>query len=226
MEFKPRNVLKGGMDSKGNIRVEEWDYDTLATLEFGRWMVPFIFGLIVLSALSPLIVLILLFTGHIRARAMYMIAGFISAYVLYDFNHGWLCLRATNIFFDEAAINWFVTANVISLFISLVLMTFGKLIEDRITRPYTEISEYDYDELNESQRVDIANKTGGNLGIAYLFIILLGFIGFVISHEITSDNRGWVNNITTVKDDLEEQRYLEEKIRWNKENYKKNHTPY
>ena len=105
-------------------------------------------------------------------------------------------------------------------------MTFGKLIEDRITRPYTEISEYDYDELNESQRVDITNKTGSNLGIAYLFIILLGFIGFVISHEITSDNRGWVNNITTVKDDLEEQRYLEEKIRWNKENYKKNHTPY
>jgi hypothetical protein len=67
---------------------------------------------------------------------MYIIAGLISAYVLYDFNHGWLCLRATNIFFDEAAINWFVTANVISLFISLVLMTFGKLIQGRITRPY------------------------------------------------------------------------------------------
>jgi hypothetical protein len=225
MEFKPRNVLKGGMDSKGNIRVEEWDYDTLATLEFGRWMVPFIFGLIVLSALSPLIVLLLLFTGHIRARVSYVIAGLISAYVLYDFNHGWLCLRATKIFFDEAAINWFVSANIISLLISLVLMTFGSLIQDYILKPYTDM-KCDYDDLSTTQKVDITNKIGGNMGITYLFIILIGFIGFVVSREVTSNNLGWVNEITTLKDEREAEAYHQEKIRWNIENYKKNHTPY
>ena len=167
--FLPKNVFKGTNADGSKFTAREYDFETIAHLEVGSFILMLFGGAILGVFLAPLffILSVLSFDGYSKIK--FWVIMLISGYVLFDFSHGWLMLRLLDFMFDESSLNVLFAINTGVFVSSIVLILVGGLLYRWI--------------------IDTSNSVGSR----WLFYIISVCIMFLIGYNIgKTDKVGWV----------------------------------
>lgn len=131
--FLPKNVFKWKNADGSTTTAREYDFETFATLEAGHFFVMLLGSAVFGVFLSPILLLISLFTFNGGFNVRFLLTGLISAYVLLDTHNGWLMLRMLDFVFEESSLNTLIAVNSGVLAVSIILFFFGGLIHTMVT---------------------------------------------------------------------------------------------
>jgi hypothetical protein len=136
----PNKIFKGRNPDGSKFRIEEWDFADVATMD----AISFVFYLClgcVASAFIPIVLTVMaIYNYNGRAKVFYVITALISAYFIYDANHGWLVTMFLTWFFEESTINVLISLITTCLVLNLVFLFIGKLIYGIIESISGEVS--------------------------------------------------------------------------------------
>lgn len=177
MNFGPKNIFKGTKSNGKSIRVEEWDYSTLAGSDLIGIFGKIFLGVFVGCIMSPILALQSIFRFGGQLKVICIIGIILSGFFLYECYIGGIILTAINIFLSEKPINFLVCINIISLLVHVFLL-FNSIIYLLISKLFK----------TEKSRTE--------------FFIILLVILCTLAYKLTSGNlkeaEGWVkNNINT-----------------------------
>jgi len=160
--FLPKNVFKGTNSDGSRFTAREYDFETFAHLEFGSLVLTLFGGAILGVFLAPLlfVLAVLSFDGYSKIK--FWITGIISAYVLFDFSHGWLMLRLLDFFFSESSLNTLFAVNTGVLIGCIGVILIGRVLRESLGNAYI------------------------------IAILVIFFIGFGIGKTNLSTDTGWV----------------------------------
>jgi hypothetical protein len=192
MNITPKNILRGRNSDGSTFTIEEWDFATLANLQFASLFVMLIFLMAIASIASPILAVLAIISFSGKFNLMNLLSIIFGVYFIYDCSQGWMSVLALSLFAKESVINFILQLNIVSIIISSFLLIFGGLIRYLIVRP---VEKYDVSVFNSlpvgEQRRAIdqfqSNKTWFN-GILALLII----ITFKISSVFIPKESGWV----------------------------------
>jgi hypothetical protein len=192
--FIPKSVFKG-RDSNGNLyQFEEWDPGVLASMEVPGYIFTFICAFAFLSITGPLILLYLLLWHGVNTRFSYVVPGVLSAYVLFDFYNGWLSMIATTFFADDKWMFYIMTANVITLLVSIVFVLFGSYLLPYVYQDVSVYTEEEYNKLPNADKNRLSNKVEKRYNMVLYMVFVLIFTGVVVGTTIDNKHKGWVAN--------------------------------
>jgi len=122
----PNKFFKGHNSDGSKFTMEEWDYGDIATLD----AMSFVFWMAVgclASAFVPLILTAMaIYHYNGRAKVFYFFTALVSAYFIYDANHGWLVTMILTWFFEESSINTLISLTTTCLVLNLVFLFIGR----------------------------------------------------------------------------------------------------
>ncbi len=173
MNFGPKNIFKGTQSDGKSMRIEEWNYSTLAGSDLIDIFGKIIVGIFVGCITSPILAFksIIGFDGNLKV--INIIGIILSTFFLYECYSGGIILTAINIFLSEGPINFLVCINVIALIIHILLL-FSDIIHYVISKLFK----------TEDDRIQC-------------FVILLVMV-CVLSYRLSSGNlkeaEGWVKH--------------------------------
>jgi hypothetical protein len=182
--FLPKNVFKGTNADGSKFTAREYDFETIAHLEVGSFILMLFGGAILGVFLAPLffILSVLSFDGYSKIK--FWVIMLISGYVLFDFSHGWLMLRLLDFMFDESSLNVLFAINTGVFVSSIVLILVGGLLYRWI--------------------IDTSNSVGSR----WLFYIISVCIMFLIGYNIgKTDKVGWVRQELGLDENPEQDDY-------------------
>lgn len=130
--FLPKNVFKGTNADGSRFTAREYDFETFAQLEFGSLILMLFGGAVLGVFLAPLLFVlsVLSFDGYSKIK--FWITGIISAYVLFDFSHGWLMLRLLDFMFDESSLNVLFAVNTGVLIACIGFVLIGRFLYESL----------------------------------------------------------------------------------------------
>jgi hypothetical protein len=160
--FLPKNVFKGTNADGSRFTAREYDFETIAHLEFGSLVLILFGGAILGVFLAPLLFVlsVLSFDGYSKIK--FWVTAIISAYVLFDLSHGWLMLRLLDFVFSEPSLNTLFAVNTGVLVASVGFILIGRVLRESL----------------------------GNFYIVAVLVIF--FVGFRIGKTTVSTDTGWV----------------------------------
>ena len=190
--FMPKNYFEGRDSNGTSFSFKQWDYTTIANLEFASFMMTLLVSLALSAIVAPIITLITINYFNGRNKFMYLIAAIISAYFLYDCAHGWLGVKVWGFLLSEKNINILVYINLATLVINIIFLLVGNFINNLIMTPYKVFAE---EEDYELQTQEVKDRLSIRLGVNYMifltFLILMSFFGLIFSGYVIKD-KGWV----------------------------------
>ena len=144
MDFRPKEVVFY-KDASGKVmRLETWNYDTLAGVELAGMLMNLLWLIFVAFLIAPffLYVTISMFCG--RFNFLNVIGALVGCWVLYDASQGGLLTCGMNILFSEKVFNYIIILNAISVVLHIFLAVFGtithKLIVDNLELEKTRVT--------------------------------------------------------------------------------------
>lgn len=160
--FLPKNVFKGTNADGSKFTAREYDFETIAHLEVGSFILMLFGGAVLGVFLAPLLFVlsVLSFDGYSKIK--FWLTAIISAYVLFDLSHGWLMLRLLDFVFSEPSLNTLFAVNTGVLIASVGFILIGRVLRESL----------------------------GNFYIVAVLVIF--FIGFRIGKTTVSTDTGWV----------------------------------
>lgn len=160
--FLPKNVFKGTNADGSKFTAREYDFETIAHLEVGSFILMLFGGAVLGVFLAPLLFVlsVLSFDGYSKIK--FWVTAIISAYVLFDLSHGWLMLRLLDFVFSEPSLNTLFAVNTGVLIASVGFILIGRVLRESL----------------------------GNFYIVAVLVIF--FIGFRIGKTTVSTDTGWV----------------------------------
>lgn len=194
----PKNVFKGVNSDGSTFRVEEWDYGDLATLELIPAFFMFIISLTVASFAAPILTFLLLVYVGVNARFRYLFTALLSAYVLYDFSHGWLCLSATSFFLSDKNISYLMIANSMAFVISIFMFVLHPWLYTYSYEPASQYTEDEYLRLSNKEKSDITDEIHKKVMNIFYVVLAILVITFLVGKYIDKENEGWVKRNTEI----------------------------
>jgi hypothetical protein len=174
MNFRPEKVFLGKNPDGSKLRIEEWDYDTRATLELpGNFMYLFTCILFV-QIISPLLLIACIKNFNGRGNFLNFIGILLGGYFLYDASHGWLVTNFLHILLSEKIINILVYLNAVAVALHILLLLFSGLIYTIINKLYDTEDKCEFAFL--------------------LFLLIIGVFVYACTDSIIRSHPGWVNN--------------------------------
>jgi apolipoprotein N-acyltransferase len=168
----PKNVFKGTNADGSKFTAREYDFETYATLELGSVFTLLFGGAILGVFLAPLLFVlsVLSFDGYSKIK--FWVTAIISAYVLFDFSHGWLMLRLLDFIFEESSLNILLAINTGVLICSVGFILIGGLL-------YRWIID--------------TNESLSTRWVVYIVAVsIIFFIGYSMGKGNAKKNIGWV----------------------------------
>ena len=124
----PNKFFKGRNSDGSKFTMEEWDYGDIATLDAISFVFYLCIGCVASSFLPIILTAMAIYNYNGRAKVFYVLTAVISAYFIYDANHGWLVTMFLTWFFEESTINILVSLITTCLVLNLVFLFIGRLI--------------------------------------------------------------------------------------------------
>jgi len=198
--FMPKNVFRGSDSNGTSYNIVEWDFATIATMDMFSMLFTLIVGFAMASIIAPIVLFLLLFNVGANARWLYIIPAVLSSYVIWDFTHRWLSTIATSFFANDKYMGYILTANVITLIISVVFILFSSLLNNFIYKPVSHLTEDEYNKLNGGEKKRLVEKTEEKKAYVFALIIILCFAGLFISKHYQTSNPNWLKPETEVSE--------------------------
>jgi len=174
MNFRPEKVFLGKNPDGSNLRIEEWDYDTRATLELPGNFMHFFACILFVQIISPLLLIACILNFNGRGNLLNFIGIVLGGYFLYDASHGWLVTDFLHILLSESIINVLVYLNAVAVVLHILLLLFSGIIYTIINKLY-----------DTEDKCEFAFS---------LFLLIIAFIVYVNTDTIIRSHPGWVNN--------------------------------
>ena len=198
--FMPKNVFRGNDSNGTSYNIVEWDFATIATMDMFSTIFTLIVGFAMASIIAPIVLFLLLFNVGANARWLYIIPAVLSSYVIWDFTHRWLSTIATSFFANDKYMGYILTANVITLIISVVFILFSSLLNNFIYKPVSHLTEDEYNKLNGGEKKRLVEKTEEKKAYVFALIIILCFAGLFISKNYQMSNPNWLKPETEISE--------------------------
>ena len=160
--FLPKNVFKGTNADGSKFTAREYDFETIAHLEVGSFILMLFGGAVLGVFLAPLLFVLSVLSFDGFSKIKFWVTAIISAYVLFDFSHGWLMLMLLDFVFSEPTLNTLFAVNTGVLVASVGFILIGRVLRESL----------------------------GNFYIVAVLVIF--FIGFRIGKTTVSTDTGWV----------------------------------
>jgi hypothetical protein len=192
----PKNVFKGRNSDGSTFRMEEWDFKDLATLELIPTIFMCLFACAAASLAAPVLTTLLLLFVGINGRFRYLFTAALSAYVLYDFAHGWLSLLGTSFFFSDKHVSYIMYANMIALTLSLFMFLFHHWLNGFVFESVSGYSDADYYKLPTASREIHDAKIQKQMEKVLYMVLIIGAITLFAGILINEANEGWVEKNT------------------------------
>ncbi len=183
MSFIPKNIFIGRNSDGSTFRAEQWDYSTLANMEFGLFIIKLVLALLLASVASPILLVLSVLAINEGGKLFNLLGVIFGTYFLFDCSNGWLSLIVCNIFYEESSINILVALNVASLTLNSLFLFFGNAIVKLISEKY---------------------QTEGYRWVCLIgFIVVVGFTITQVSLGSVKHKKGWVDaNCKSESDDI------------------------
>ena len=188
----PKSVFRGENSDGSSFHVEEWNYTDWADLQIIPSIFMFLFLLAIASVAAPVLTLLLLSFVGVEARLRYLFTALLSAYVLYDFSHGWICMIGSGFFFSPKNLSYIMNANLISMVISLFMLFFHRTLNMYVFEPVRQYTEKEYSALTYEIQKGVHEKVQEKLVMVTYVIIFLSVLTFFIGTQIDAYCNGWV----------------------------------
>jgi apolipoprotein N-acyltransferase len=173
--FFPKNIFRGKNADGSKFTVKEYDFETIAHLDFARGFLMLFSGAIIGVFLAPLLFVLSVLSFDGFSKIKFWVVMLISGYVLFDFTHGWLMLRLLDFFFEEPSLNVLFAINT-GVFVSCIVMILvGSLLYRWI--------------------IDINNTVGSRWLFYVIVVCVMFFIGYNIGKSNIKNDVGWVREI-------------------------------
>ena len=136
----PNKFFKGHNSDGSKFTMEEWDYGDIATLDAMSFVFYLCLGCVASSFLPIILTAMAIYHYNGRAKVFYVLTALISAYFIYDANHGWLVTMFLSWFFEESTINVLISLITTCLVLNLVFLFVGRGIYATIEAISGEVS--------------------------------------------------------------------------------------
>lgn len=184
MNFRPEKVFLGKNPDGSNLRIEEWDYDTRATLELPGNFMHFFAGVLFIQIISPLLLIACILNFNGRGNLLNFIGIVLGGYFLYDAYNGWLVTAFLNILLSEQIFNILIYLNAVAVVLHILLLLFSGLIYTIINKLY-----------DTEDKCEFAFS---------LMLLIIAFIVYVSTDTIIMSHPGWVNK--NIQESIEKNR--------------------
>lgn len=130
MNLTPKYSYRGSIGPDGKIKIEQWDFSTLA----GYQMIGIFFTLIgyafVGALISPFLAIVAICCFDGKFHFQYILGILVGSYFLYDCAHPGIMIALLDFFLDEELFNYLIVFNVIAVVLQIIFLIFGDLIID------------------------------------------------------------------------------------------------
>jgi hypothetical protein len=192
MNITPKSVFTGKGSNGEKVTFFEWDYSTWAGFEVANNIFILLVALLLSAITSPLLLILCIANFNGRHKPLYIIGWLVSAYFIYDCNHGWLTMQAINFLFGESVVTFLLALNVASLILFSIFLLVGGML-------------YNFIE-------DLTPTIEGRWGVFIIFLSIV-IIPSVVVIESSKD-KGWaMHNIKFESKSDKNERLEEERVR-------------
>ena len=191
LDIFPKNIFKGTNSDGTTFRVEEWDYGTLAQIEFVESFFLLVAGIFIAAFIGPIYCVVALLHQNKFRNPFHIVIMLLCGYFVYDAAHGWIGLAALNLFLSEEAINWLIGINIASFITSFLLLIWGPNFYMWTIERGDPFSE-DINKLSESQQYEISRSAAKRSLVYFIAVIALFTITITCMVSFGSNNKGWV----------------------------------
>jgi hypothetical protein len=168
----PNKIFKGRNSDGSRFTMEEWNFADIATLD----AIGFVFWTAIgclASAFIPLILTIMaIYYYNGRAKVWYIMTILVSAYFIYDANHGWMVTMILTWFFEESSINTLIAITTTCLVLNVIFLCVGGMLYDMI----------------EKVTGEVRTRWIAFIGV----VVLISLLSYNISKSHYSHTKGWV----------------------------------
>ena len=191
MNLTPKSVFTGKGSNGEDVTMFEWDFNTWAGFELINSLGYLFVGLILSAIASPLLLILCIVNYNGRHKPLYVIGMLISAYFMYDCNHGWLVVQVVNFFFSESIITLLLGINVASMVLFSIFLLIGVRLNNFIE--------------------DFTPTVEGRWKAFIIFILAITIVS--VMSVTASKNKGWVmTNIKTESESAKQERLEREEL--------------
>jgi hypothetical protein len=125
MNLSPKSVFTGKGSNGEKITMFEWDFNTWAGFEILSQLSYLIVGLLLSAISSPLLLILCIANYNGRSKVLYVVGMIISAYFIYDCNHGWLVTQVVNFMLGEGGVTFLYGLNVATIILFGIFLLIG-----------------------------------------------------------------------------------------------------
>lgn len=177
----PNKIFKGRNSDGSKFTMEEWDFGDIVTLDAISFVFYLCLGCVASAFVPILLTAMAIYHYNGRAKVFYTITALISAYFIYDANHGWLVTMFLTWFFEESTINVLISLITTCLVLNVVFLFIGNML-------YRFIEGW-FDMVH--------NRWIGFLGI----VLLISTLTYSVTKSHYTHKQGWVQR--NIEDGLE-----------------------
>jgi hypothetical protein len=191
MNLTPKSVFTGKGSNGEKITMFEWDFNTWAGFEFLSHLSYLVIGLLLSAISSPLLLILCIANYNGRAKVLYVVGMIISAFFIYDCNHGWLVTQVINFFFDEGGVTFLYGVNIASFILFGIFLVIGIRLHNFIE--------------------DLTSSVEARW-VIFICLVLIIAVAIVVT-TASNKNKGWVKmNINTESPSAKQERLEYERV--------------
>jgi hypothetical protein len=125
MNLSPKSVFTGKGSNGEDVTMFEWDFNTWAGFEVLSQLSYLVVGLLLSAISSPLLLILCIVNYNGRSKVLYVVGMIISAYFIYDCNHGWLVMQTVNFMLGEGILSFLFGLNVATIILFGIFLLIG-----------------------------------------------------------------------------------------------------
>jgi len=128
MNFTPKYSYRGSIGPDGNVRINQWDFSSIATLEIFNLITTLLAYAFIGALISPFLVILLVWYFDGSFRFSHIIGILVGSYFLYDCAHPGIFIALLNFFLSEKMFNILIILNTVAVTLHIILLLFGNII--------------------------------------------------------------------------------------------------
>lgn len=176
MNLTPKYSYRGSIGPDGKIKIEQWDFSTLAGYQLAGIFFTLIGYAFIGALISPFLAIVAICCFDGKFHFQYILGILVGSYFLYDCAHPGIMIALLDFFLDEKLFNYLIVFNVIAVVLQIIFLIFGNLIIDIL--------------------ISFVSKEETRAMIFYCFVGILSSYLSLATFKYLEDRKGWFERNT------------------------------
>ena len=178
MNLTPKYSYRGSVGPDGKIKIEQWDFSTMAGYQIASIIFILIGYAFVGALISPFLAIVAICCFDGKFHFQYILGILVGSYFLYDCAHPGIMIALLDFLLDEELFNYLIVFNVIAVVLQIIFLIFGDLIIDIL--------------------ISFVSKEETRAMIFYCFVGILSSYLSLATFSYLGERKGWLERNTAV----------------------------